>query len=70
MAVDTKKGLITPVVREADAKGLKQISADMGLLREKAVEGKLTPDEYQVRDLSCVCVSHRLFTTGRYFYHF
>ena len=48
VAVDTKKGLITPVVREADAKGLKQISADMSLLREKAVEGKLTPDEYQV----------------------
>jgi len=48
VAVDTKKGLITPVVREADAKGLKQISADMSLLREKAVDGKLTPDEYQV----------------------
>lgn len=48
MAVDTDKGLITPVVTNADAKGLKQISSDMLMLRNKALEGKLTPEEYQV----------------------
>lgn len=48
MAVDTEKGLITPVVTDADAKGLKQISFDMKMLRNKALEGKLMPEEYQV----------------------
>lgn len=48
VAVDTNKGLITPVVMNADTKGLKQISADMTALRNKALEGKLTPEEYQV----------------------
>lgn len=47
VAVDTDKGLITPVVVNADAKGLKQISSDMHMLRNKALEGKLTPEEYQ-----------------------
>jgi len=65
VAVDTKKGLITPVVREADAKGLKQISADMNLLKEKAVEGKLTPDEYQVKhDTRKYCVSSAVLQQG------
>jgi len=48
VAVDTNKGLITPVVMSADTKGLKQISADMNVLRDKALEGKLTPEEYLV----------------------
>ena len=48
MAVDAGKGLITPVVMNADAKGLKQISSDMKTLRNKAMEGKLMPEEYQV----------------------
>ena len=48
MAVDSGRGLITPVLMNADAKGLKQISSDMRVLRDKAVEGKLMPEEYQV----------------------
>ena len=55
VAVDTAKGLITPVVVNADAKGLKQISSDMQTLRNKALEGKLMPEEYLV-SITCYFV--------------
>ena len=57
VAVDTAKGLITPVVVNADAKGLKQISSDMQTLRNKALEGKLMPEEYMVSIDYCYLLS-------------
>lgn len=46
VAVAIPGGLITPVVRDADKKGLAAISADMQDLAKRARDGKLRPDEY------------------------
>ncbi|XP_075211073.1 dihydrolipoamide S-acetyltransferase muc [Lycorma delicatula] len=47
VAVSTETGLITPIVFEADKKGLLQISNDIKTLAEKARQGKLQPHEFQ-----------------------
>ncbi|MEI8393689.1 MAG: 2-oxo acid dehydrogenase subunit E2 [Rhodospirillaceae bacterium] len=47
VAVATPTGLITPIVRNADAKGLAAISAEVKELAAKAREGKLKPEEFQ-----------------------
>ena len=47
VAVSTPNGLITPVVRNADTKSLRQISAQMKELAARAKESRLRPDEYQ-----------------------
>jgi pyruvate dehydrogenase E2 component (dihydrolipoamide acetyltransferase) len=47
VAVAIEGGLITPVVRRADNKGLEAISSEMKSLSEKARDGKLGPEEYQ-----------------------
>ena len=44
-AVALKDGLIVPVIRGAEDKGLGQITAEMDELAERAREGKLLPDE-------------------------
>ena len=44
-AADTPNGLVVPVLRDADRKGVLQISAEMGELAKKAREGKLGPAE-------------------------
>lgn len=47
VAVATENGLLTPVVRRADTKGLATISNEIKALAAKARAGKLTPEEYQ-----------------------
>ena len=47
VAVAVPNGLVTPVIRNADAKGLAQISTEMKALAEKARAGKLVPEDYQ-----------------------
>lgn len=47
VAVATDGGLITPIVRQADQKGLGSISADVKMLAARAREGGLQPAEYQ-----------------------
>jgi len=47
VAVATPGGLITPIVKAAETKGLATISAEMKDLAARAREGKLTPEEYQ-----------------------
>ena len=47
VAVAIDGGLITPVVRQAESKGLATISSEMKDLAGKAREGKLMPEEYQ-----------------------
>lgn len=47
IAVATPTGLITPVLRNADIKGLAEISNEAKALGKKARDGKLTPEEYQ-----------------------
>ncbi len=47
VAVSTDGGLITPIVKNADRKGLATISAEVKELAKKAKEGKLKPEEFQ-----------------------
>ena len=44
-AADTPNGLMVPVLKDADKKGVLQISTEMGELAKKAREGKLSPAE-------------------------
>jgi len=46
-AADTPNGLVVPVLRNADQKGVLQIAKEMGELSAKAREGKLGPAEMQ-----------------------
>lgn len=47
VAVATPNGLITPIVKNADKKGLAGISSEMKDLAERARAGKLKPEEFQ-----------------------
>lgn len=44
-AADTPKGLIVPVIRDADKKGIYQISTEMADLVARGRQGKVKPDE-------------------------
>ena len=46
-AVDTPEGLVVPVIKEADKKGLRQISSEISDLSEKAREKKLAMNDLQ-----------------------
>ncbi len=46
-AADTPNGLVVPVIREVDKKGVLDIARDMAELSKKAREGKLGPAEMQ-----------------------
>lgn len=47
VAVSTPNGLITPIVKAAETKGLKEISAEIKDMAGRAREGKLKPEEFQ-----------------------
>jgi len=47
VAVSTDGGLITPIVQDADLKGLNRISKDVKELASRARQGTLQPNEYQ-----------------------
>ena len=47
VAVATPAGLITPIIKAAETKGLAEISAEMKDLAARARDGKLKPEEYQ-----------------------
>ncbi len=47
VAVSTPNGLITPIVRNAEDKGLVQISNEVKDLAKRARDGKLKPEEFQ-----------------------
>lgn len=47
VAVSTPAGLITPIVRDADRKGMAQIASEMKALAERGRMGKLLAEEYQ-----------------------
>jgi pyruvate dehydrogenase E2 component (dihydrolipoamide acetyltransferase) len=47
VAVATPTGLITPIIKHADQKGLAAISSEMKQLAQKAKDGKLKPEEFQ-----------------------
>ena len=45
IAVDTERGLVVPVIRDADKKSIRELSAEVGALADKARAGKLAIDE-------------------------
>jgi len=47
VAVATEGGLITPIIKQAETKGLQAISSEMKDLAARARENKLAPEEYQ-----------------------
>ncbi|WOB06425.1 dihydrolipoyllysine-residue acetyltransferase [Piscinibacter gummiphilus] len=63
-AADTPNGLVVPVLKDADKKGILQISKEMGELAAKARDGKLGP-----ADMSggCFSISSLGGIGGRYF---
>lgn len=46
-AADTPNGLVVPVIKNADQKGLKEISQELAEMSKRAREGKLKPQEMQ-----------------------
>jgi pyruvate dehydrogenase E2 component (dihydrolipoamide acetyltransferase) len=47
VAVDTPNGLVVPVIRNVDQKGLFEIAANLGEMSQKARDGKLSPTDMQ-----------------------
>jgi pyruvate dehydrogenase E2 component (dihydrolipoyllysine-residue acetyltransferase) len=47
VAVDTERGLLVPVLRDVDRKGVIQLAAELGAASEKARGGKLSLDDMQ-----------------------
>jgi pyruvate dehydrogenase E2 component (dihydrolipoamide acetyltransferase) len=63
-AADTPNGLVVPVIKDADKKGIFQISQEMGELAKKARDGKLGPAEMSG---GCFTISSLGGIGGRYF---
>lgn len=47
VAVDTPNGLVVPVIRECDKKGVVQLAKELGEVSARAREGKLSPADMQ-----------------------
>ena len=47
VAVDTDRGLLVPVIRDADRKNVTELSVELGVLAERARDGKLALEEMQ-----------------------
>jgi pyruvate dehydrogenase E2 component (dihydrolipoamide acetyltransferase) len=47
VAADTERGLLVPVIRDVDRKGVIQLAAELGAASEKARGGKLSLDDMQ-----------------------
>jgi pyruvate dehydrogenase E2 component (dihydrolipoamide acetyltransferase) len=63
-AADTPQGLMVPVIKDADKKGIYQISTEMGELAKKARDGKLGPADMSG---ACFTISSLGGIGGRYF---
>jgi pyruvate dehydrogenase E2 component (dihydrolipoamide acetyltransferase) len=63
-AADTPNGLVVPVIKDADRKGVLQISQEMSDLAKKARDGKLSPAEMSG---GCFSISSLGGIGGRYF---
>ena len=47
IAVDTPEGLVVPVFKDVDRKGIEELSKELGAVSKKARDGKLAPTEMQ-----------------------
>jgi pyruvate dehydrogenase E2 component (dihydrolipoamide acetyltransferase) len=45
IAVDTPGGLVVPVIRDVGAKGIAELSKELGAISQKARDGKLSPED-------------------------
>lgn len=45
IAVDTERGLVVPIVRDADKKSVQQLAREVAEIADRARAGKLTPDD-------------------------
>jgi pyruvate dehydrogenase E2 component (dihydrolipoamide acetyltransferase) len=45
IAVDTPGGLVVPVIRNVEAKGVTELSKELGTISQKARDGKLSPED-------------------------
>lgn len=63
-AADTPNGLMVPVIKDADKKGVIEIAKEMGELAKAAREGKLKPDQMQG---GCFTISSLGGIGGTYF---
>ncbi|WP_042885041.1 dihydrolipoyllysine-residue acetyltransferase [Cupriavidus necator] len=63
-AADTPNGLVVPVIKDADKKGVFEISQEMGELAKLARDGKLKPDQMQG---GCFSISSLGGIGGTYF---
>lgn len=63
-AADTPNGLVVPVIKDADKKGVLEISQEMGELAKLARDGKLKPDQMQG---GCFSISSLGGIGGTYF---
>ena len=64
-AADTPNGLVVPVLKDADKKGIFQISSEMGELSKKARDGKMGAADMQG---GCISISSLGGIGGRYFH--
>lgn len=63
-AADTPRGLMVPVIRDCDQKGVLEISEELSALAKKARDGKLSPSEMQG---ACFSISSLGGIGGTYF---
>lgn len=63
-AADTENGLVVPVIRDVDKKGVAQLAKECGELAKKARDGKLKPDEMKG---GCFSISSLGGIGGSYF---
>lgn len=54
VAVDTENGLVVPVLRDVDRKGILELATELSALSARARDGKLKPDEMQG---GCISIS-------------
>ena len=54
VAVDTENGLVVPVLRDVDRKGILELAGELSALSVRARDGKLKPDEMQG---GCISIS-------------
>ena len=54
VAVDTENGLVVPVLRDVDRKGILELAGELSALSARARDGKLKPDEMQG---GCISIS-------------
>ncbi len=64
VAVDTDRGLLVPVIRDVDKKGIRQVSVELVELARKARNKQITPDEMMG---GCFTVSNLGGLGGTYF---